>query len=290
MKSYSYYPGCSSEATGIAYDISTEAVCKALDIELLELEDWNCCGTTPYFSINELEALSLAARNLALAEKKGLDLVTACNACFKKMKKTDIILKEEPHIKVKVDEALAAGNQKYNNSIKVRHLLEVIVNDIGFDNLKAKIKKNLEGLKIAAYYGCQISRPKFGYDDPEYPMSLDNLLVSLGAEAVPFPMKARCCGASLVAPEEELVLSLINKILKNAQDNGAQCIATTCPLCQLNLDAYQSKVNKKFKTNYNLPVFFFTQLIGVALGIESKELAFDKGIVPGNKVLQSYLK
>lgn len=289
MKNYSYYPGCSEEATGKAYGISTEAICQPLGIELIELEDWNCCGTTPYGAVNELEAICVAARNLALAEQKGLDLVSACSACYVTLNKSNLLIKERPEIKSKTDDALAAADLKYNGSIKVRHLLEVIVNDIGYEAIKSKVSKNLDGLKVASYYGCQIVRPRLGFDDPEYPQSLDLLVESLGAKAVPFPMKSRCCSASLVIPEQELALGLINKILRNAQENGAECIVTACPLCQLNLDAYQGKLNKKYNADYNIPVLFFTQLLGIALGVTSKELALNKNIVSSKKVLEYYL-
>ena len=286
---YTYYPGCSDEATGAAYGISTRAICEPLDIELIELEDWNCCGTTPYFSIDELGACCCTSRNLALAEKNNLDMITACNACYVSLKKTNLLLDENGDLKSKIDQALAVANLKYKGTVNVRHLLEVIVNDVGYEAIKSKVKKNLEGLKIACYYGCQLTRPKMGFDDPENPQSLDRLVESLGGIAVPFEMKSRCCGASLICPEEDLAVGLINKILKNAQDNGAQCIVTACPLCQLNLDAYQGKASKKYHANYNIPVLFFTQLLGIALGISSKALAFKKNVVSSKKVLQPYI-
>jgi heterodisulfide reductase subunit B len=144
-------------------------------------------------------------------------------------------------------------------------------------------------MKLAAYYGCQIVRPKLGFDHPEFPESLDKLVTSLGGEPVPFPMKARCCGGSLIISEEELALGLIGKILNSARDNGAECIITPCPLCQTNLDAYQSRVNKRFKTNFNLPVLFFTQLMGLALGLDSKQLDLKANIIPAKRVLAKYL-
>lgn len=289
MKYYSYFPGCSSEATAAAYGLSTKAICQPLEIELIELEDWNCCGTTPYGSVDELELICVAARNLALAEKRGLDLVTACSACYMTLNKANSYLKEYPHLKAQVDEALAAADLKYNGGIKVRHLLEVLINDIGCEAIEFKVKKSLNGLRVAPYYGCQMVRPKLGFDDPESPQSLDRLTESLGAEPVPFPLKSRCCGAAHIIPEEELSLGLINKILNSAQENEAQCIVTVCPLCQINLDAYQSRVNSKFKTSYKLPVLFFTQLLGIALGVNPKALALGKGIVSSKKVLQPYL-
>jgi heterodisulfide reductase subunit B len=288
MKHYSYYPGCSAEATAIPLGLSVPPVAKALDIDLAELEDWNCCGSTPYNSVDKLEAGAMAARNLALAEKTGLDLVTPCSNCYVVLASTNTHLKERPSFREKVNEALAAGNLSYGGGVKVRHLAEVIYTDITPEGLSGKVTKPLKGLKVAAYYGCQLVRPN-GFDDPESPHSLDEIVTSLGAEAVPWEMKARCCGSSLIMSEPDVALELVNKILKNAQEHGAQCLVTPCPLCQINLDAYQSQVNSKFKTSYNLPVLFVSQLIGVALGIPAKELALDKNIVSPMRVLAPYL-
>jgi heterodisulfide reductase subunit B len=288
MKHYTYYPGCSAEATAIPLGISVPAVAKALDIDLAELEDWNCCGSTPYHSVNKLEAAAMAARNLAIAEKTGLDLVTPCSNCYVVLASVNEHLKELPSFREKVDEALAAGNLTYSGGVKVRHLAEVLYTDITPEVIASKVTRPLKGLKVAAYYGCQLVRPN-GFDDPESPHSLDDLVTSLGAEAVPWEMKARCCGSSLIMPEPDVALELINKILRNAQEHGAQCLITPCPLCQINLDAYQSQVNSKFKTSYNLPVLFVTQLMGVALGIPAKELALSKNIVSPMRVLAPYL-
>jgi len=288
MKYYSYYPGCSAEATASPLGISVLPVAKALDMELAELEDWNCCGSTPYWSVDKLEAAAMAARNLALAEKTGLDLVTPCSNCFVVLHLANNHFKELPRFKEKVDEALAAAKLKYSGGVRVRHLVEVLYTDITPEGIGAKVTKPLKELKVASYYGCQLVRPD-GFDDPECPHSLDEIVTSLGAEAVSWEMKARCCGSSLVMPEPDVALELINKILRNAQENGAQCLITPCPLCQINLDAYQSVVNSKFKTKYNLPVLFATQLIGVALGIPADDLALSGNIVSPMRVLAPYL-
>jgi len=290
LKYYTYFPGCSSSEGGAkAYGWSTRAVSKVLDIELVDLDDWNCCGSTPYSSVEELASFCLSARNLALAEKRGLDLVTPCSSCYVILNKTNSHLKQYPHLKAQVDEALAAGGLKYNGTVRVRHLLDVLVNDIGYEAIAAKVKRHLDGLKVAPYYGCQVVRPRFGFDHPEFPNSLDKLLVSLGGEAVPFPLKTRCCGGSLIIPEEALALDLIGKILNSALSNGAECLITVCPLCQTNLDAYQSRVNQRFKTRFNLPVLFFTQLMGFAFGLSEEDLGLKTSIVPVERVLAKYL-
>jgi len=288
MKHYTYYPGCSAEATAAPLGISVAPVAKKLDMELVELEDWNCCGSTPYWSVDKLEAAAMATRNLALAEKRGFDLVTPCSNCFVILNSTNDYLKELPDFKEKVDKALAAAKLKYNGGVRVRHLAEVLYTDITPDGIAAKVTKPLKGLKVGAYYGCQLVRPD-GFDNPESPHSLDEIITSLGADAVNWEMKARCCGSSLVMPEQEVALGLVNKLLRNATGNGAECLITPCPLCQINLDAYQSVVNSQFKTNYNIPVLFVTQLMGVAMGIPADELALSRNIVSPMRVLAPYL-
>ena len=289
MKKYSYFPGCSAEATASPLGLSVPPVAKELDMHLIELEDWNCCGSSPYGSVDKLEATCMAARNLALAEKRGFDLVTPCSSCYITLNGADIRLKEYPNFRDQVNQALTAGNLDYHGGVRVRHLAEVLYSDITPDVIGAKVSRSLKGLKVASYYGCQLVRPAVGFDDPESPRSLDELVASLGADIVSWQLKAHCCGGSLVMSEQDLALELINKLLRNAQENGAQCLITPCPLCQINLDAYQSQVNSKFKTNYNLPVLFLTQLIGVALDIKPNALGLQRNIVSPMKVLAPYL-
>jgi len=183
------------------------------------------------------------------------------------------------------NEALAVANLEYHGNLRIRHLTEVLVNDITPEVIASQVKQSLHGLKVAPYYGCQLVRPHYGTDDTEFPQSLDHLVECLGAKAIHFPLKARCCGGSLIISEEDVALGLIRKLLGNALENDAQCIVTPCPLCQTNLDAYQSRVNSKFKTHYNLPVLFITQLIGLALGIDSTALGLNSNIVSPSEVL-----
>jgi len=289
MKYYSYFPGCSAESTATGLGLSVQAIAKPLDIELIELEEWTCCGSTPYSSLDELESILVAARNLALAEKTGLDLVTPCSSCYITLYKANLYLNEHAQLMGQVNEALAAANLSYQGKVRVRHLVEVVFNDVTPEVIASKVKCELNGLRVAPYYGCQMVRPDYGFDNPEFPHSLDRLVESLGAEAVPYPLKTRCCGGSLIIPEENLALGLIRKLLDNAVSNGAQCIVTPCPLCQTNLDAYQSKVNSKFKTNYNLPILFVSQLIGLALGIAPISLGLNTNIVSPRRVLDHIL-
>ena len=285
MKYYSYYPGCSAEATAVGLGISVQAIAEPLDLKLIELEGWTCCGSTPYGSLDKLEAIVVAARNLALAEKSGLDLVTPCPSCFLTFYQASSYLSEHPQVAAQVNEALAAASLEYHGNVRIRHLTEVLFHDITPEGIASKVKQELGGLKVAPYYGCQLVRPECGFDDPESPRSLDSLVKSMGAEAVPYPLKNHCCGGALIIPEQRLALDLIRKLLDSAATNGAQCIVTACPLCQMNLDAYQGSVNRKFKTDYDLPILFITQLIGLALGISPASLGLSTNIVSPARVL-----
>lgn len=289
MKQYSYFPGCSLKSTAVAYDLSIRAISASLGIELMELDDWNCCGTTAYSSIDRLESICIPCRNLALAEKKGLDLVTPCTACYRTFERVNSHLRLYPFLKPKVDKVLAAAGLEYHGKVRVRHLVDVLLNDVGIEAIASKTTNTLHGLRVAPYYGCLLVRPRVAFDNPEDPHSLDGLLESLGAEVVPFPDKSRCCGGSLVISNVGLALSLIVRILESAHSNGAECIVTVCPLCQLNLDAYQGMVNSRFGTKYKLPVMFISQLLGTAFGIDPKKLGFDRGIVSSEKVLTGHL-
>jgi heterodisulfide reductase subunit B2 len=281
---YAYYPGCSLEATGRPYEESVSAVAKTLGIELVELEDWNCCGATAYMSINEVLSFALSARNLCQAKKIGDTLVTACSACYTNLRKTETYLAEFPEIKAKVDTSLAEAGIHYDGGISTKHFLQTVVEDVGLDKVKARVQHPLKGLKVAPYYGCQIARPYGIEDDTDNPVMMDRLLSVLGATVTEYPMKTVCCGGSLMGIQKDVALRLCRNILLCAEQSDAQCIAVTCPLCQMNLDAFQSMINKAYGTHFNLPILYFTQLMGVAFGIDSKVLALNQCIVPATSV------
>lgn len=285
---YAYYPGCSLEATGRPYQESVVAVAKALGIELVELEDWNCCGATAYMSVNEVLSFSLSARNLCQAKKIGDTLVTACSACYTNLRKTEAYLAEFPEIKKKVDTALAEAGLQYDGGIVTKHFLQTVVQDIGLDRIKSFVKAPLSGLKVAPYYGCQIARPYGIEDSADNPTMMDNLLTAIGATPTYYPMKTVCCGGSLMGIRKEVALRLCRNLLLCAQQYGAQCIAVTCPLCQMNLDAFQSAINKSYGTSFNIPIIYFTQLMGVAFGLDSKGLGLKDCIVPVTEVFAKY--
>lgn len=288
---YTYYPGCSLERNASAYNISALAVSRPFGIELKELKDWNCCGATEYFAISAIPAYALIGRNLALAARQkgnGHQVVAPCSLCYMNLKKTDHYMSTSRDLAEKVNLALEAGGLNYNpGSVQIRHLLEIFVKDIGFDQISEKVSHPLTGIKIAPYYGCVVVRPGYGggFDDPEYPMTLDRLMKSLGAEVVDFPLKSHCCGGHMTQISEPVALELIHRLLTNAHEYEADLIVTLCPMCQLNLDAYQESANKYFKTDYHIPVLYFTQMIGLALGLQPAELGIGKEFVDATSVL-----
>jgi len=290
---YGYYPGCSLEKNAIAYHQSAMEIAGPFGLEFAEVNDWNCCGATEYMSIDAIPAYALIGRNLAIAAGQpsngnGNQLVAPCSACFLNLKKADHYMGESDELANQVNTALAAGGLNYEpGSVTVRHLLDIFVNDVGYDAIEEKVSKPLYDLKVAPYYGCLVTRPaKTGsFDAPEYPTSLDKLMQSLGASVVDFPLKAHCCGGHMTQISEVVALDLIRQLLKNAQDYDADVIVTLCPMCQLNLDAYQESVNKHFGTNFNIPILYFTQMIGLAMGMPAKKLGFGKEFVDAGPAL-----
>jgi heterodisulfide reductase subunit B len=287
---YGYYPGCSLEKNASAYHKSAMAVAEPLGIDFSEVQDWNCCGATEYFSIAALPAYSLIARNLALAtqlDDNGGQLIAPCSACFVNLSKTDHYMQESPELADRVNEALAEGGLHYEGgSLRVRHLLEIFVNDVGFDAVASKVTHPLYGLKVAPYYGCMIVRPGYdAFDDVEHPTSLDKLMRAIGADVVDFSLKTHCCGGHMTQISEPTAFEMIRRLLKNAADYEADAIVTLCPMCQLNLDAYQGDVNKYFGTDYHIPILYFTQLIGLAYGFTPREMGIGKEFVSAKPAL-----
>jgi heterodisulfide reductase subunit B2 len=282
---YAYYPGCSLEKTQRGYDASVREVFRALGQDLIEIEDWNCCGATMYMSVKETVSLAVSARNLALAEKMGMEILAPCSSCFTVLAKTKRVLNQVPSLHRAVNEALAEGGLTYTGTTRIRHPLDVLMNDIGIGAIKERVRKNLGGLKIAPYYGCQIVRPDKTFDDRENPLLLDKLLDACGGDVVYFPMKVRCCGGMLMTTFEDTALKLNKELLQCACANGAEAIATTCPLCHFNLEAYQGRINRVYGTAFDVPILYFTQLLGIALGLPATSLGLDSSFIPlGDKI------
>jgi heterodisulfide reductase subunit B2 len=288
---YLYYPGCSMHRNARAYLDSTAAVSRQLGIHTEEIHDWNCCGATEFHSVYHLPAYSLIARNLALAAEQadGTDTVVAtCSACYLNLAKADSYMRNDARLGKQVNEALAAGGLSYKpGSLKIRHFLDVIVNDIGTEMVESLVTRRLDGLKIAPYYGCMIARPdrEHRWDETEHPMAMDHLLEALGAEVVPYPLKTQCCGGHMTQIDLPTAYDMIYRIVQGAKLNGADLIVTLCPMCQLNLDAYQGDVNAFFKTDFHMPILYFTQLVGLAFGFDPEALGIGREFVASKETL-----
>jgi heterodisulfide reductase subunit B len=277
----SYYPGCSLHGTGLEYGESTEAVCKALGTELVEVDDWNCCGASSGHSVGKKYAVELAARNLMQAEKSGLkDMVIPCSACYQRIKVAEHELREDPG---------SFPEAKYDGDLKVWDLLSYINEEVGLEKIKSRIVKKLDGLKAVCYYGCFTMRhPAItGAKDYENPLSMENLLEALGVEVIEWSYKTDCCGGGLVLTSPDVVLDLTGKLFSKAREAGAGCLVTICPLCQGNLDQRQGDAGAKLKTKFDLPVFYFTELIGLALGEKETEKWLKRHFVDPVKLLRS---
>ena len=291
MKEYAFYPGCSSQKGDSADNFlrSIDVVCKKLDIKLNEIPDWNCCGASiAYGEGGELPRLALAARNLALTEEKlpGQDMVSVCPACWLANRHTQQRLEEHPQDKTDVNLALQEAGLSYKGTANPRHFIEVLVEDIGWAGMKAPVVKSLEGMKIAGYVGCQTNRP-FGmlgvsFENPVY---LDNMINMVGAEAVPYDQKVTCCGGALAFSEPDKAQKQIRDIVESAYDHGAEMIVTPCQLCQANVEVYQSEINKKQGTQFNMPVVYYSQLMSVAYGGSAKEAGLDGQVIKADKLV-----
>ncbi|MBM3125403.1 MAG: disulfide reductase [Chloroflexi bacterium] len=279
MKEYAYYPGCSLEKMAVSYHLSAVETTGKLGIKLKELEDWSCCGATAYSGIDELLSHTLSARNLAIAEKTGLDFVAPCSACYKNMYFTAVHMRKDADLAEHINFALEEDNLHFSGNVTVRHLIEVYVNEVGLEEIKSKVTRPLEGVRVAPYYGCQIMRPRKDHEDVEQPQFFEELLAAIGAMPINYPLKMRCCGGSLIISSRTAALSMVRNLLQSAVDGQADVIATTCPMCQVNLECYQQQVNQEFGTNFSVPVLYFTQLIGLAFGITPKKLGMGKEFV-----------
>jgi len=276
---YAYYPGCSLEHTGKPYDMSLREIFKVLDVTLRDIEDWNCCGATMYMSVDKIVGFAVSARNLAIAQNMGCEICVPCSSCYTTLRKTNRHMAWNEHSRKIINEALKAANLVYDKMVEVRHPLDILINDVKLDKITSLASSTLNGLRVAPYYGCMIVRPVQHFDDMDDPDTMDRLLAALGAEVVEFPDKVRCCGGMLMTTYEEIALNLNNHILKCAEDNGANVIATVCPLCQMNLESYQKQINKRYNLHHHIPVVYFTQLVGLALGIEPARLGLDMMLV-----------
>lgn len=280
-----YYPGCSLHGSAKELDVSIKAIAGPLGMDIVEVPDWNCCGATSAHSTGHFLAFALPARNIIKAEGTGCEELTApCPACYSRIFQAQRELNENVEMKQHLENAL--GYPVAKSDIKVKNVIELFMDKVD----SSLVKKSLQGLKVVNYYGCALVKPPktFGFfDDPENPTSMDKIMDTLGVESIQWPYKTECCSASLCFSNQDATWKVTRDILQMAKDSGAQAIVACCTLCQNNLDMRQSQVNKKYKTDFNIPVIYFTQLIGLAMGVPAEKLALDTMFVDPRPLLKS---
>jgi heterodisulfide reductase subunit B len=286
-RQYSFYPGCSSQkgASSSNYMVSVRTMCEELDIQLNEIPDWNCCAASiGYAGGGELPRLTLSARNIALSEQHnaGQDIVATCAACWLSTREAAERLHEDQSLLAECNTALAEAGLKLKNATPIKHMAEVLVEDIGYDTIAAKVKKPLSGIKIAGYVGCQTNRP-FGiagesFENPRY---LDKLVETLGGDALTgYEKKVQCCGGALAFSEPAKSQEMVKGIIEAAYDHGADLIVTPCPVCQMNVEVYQDEINATYGTQFKMPVVYYSNLMAVAFGRSAKDAALNGQIIP----------
>jgi len=284
---YGYYAGCSLEGTASEYDTSLKVVLKVLGVDFREPDDWSCCGSTPAHTVDHVFAAALAARNLAIVEKTGLKtLITPCPSCMTAFKKAQHGMTKSDTFKQEVNELL---DEPYECGVFAKSALQVIYEDVGLEAIAVKVTHALPDLKVAPYYGCILNRPPeiAQFDDPENPVSMDKVLTAAGVEVCDFAFKMECCGAAFGVPKRDMVNQLTYKVLSMAVDAGANCIAVACPLCHQNLDLRQGQVNSLMGSSFDIPVLYFSQIMGLAYGYSPEALAMDKVIVSAERFVRT---
>ncbi len=276
----SFYPGCTAHSTGIEYSMSLHAVFDALGVKLLEIDDWNCCGAAGAHSINQLLGLALPARNIAKAQKRDLPLAIPCAGCFNYIRKAQVALSEDGPMKQKLEELVGF---KYNGKLQIKAMIDVLISQVGLDNVKKHVIQPLTGLKVASYYGCAlVRRPEITQmGDHENPVFLDELVECLGGEVMPWSFKTDCCGADLAITHVPMVESMADRIVGMAIEAGANCLMCHCGMCQINLEMRQTG-----KNGLKLPVFYFTELMGIAMDLPGRDEWWDKHMVKPELTLE----
>ncbi len=275
-----YYPGCVAQESGKELDMATRYVCRAFGIELVEFPSFSCCGSGFIDEANEALNIAINARNLAIAERAGLDVLTICSTCQGMLNLANVRL-EDPAIKTRVDRALQPIGIEYKGTAKVKHLLRVLTEDIGLEAVKAKVRRPLTGLKVGAFYGCHLLRPgdEMGWEDGEEPHAFEDLLSVLGASPVDYRGRVMCCGFPIQFVKEETASRIAGRQILDAKAHGADAMATPCPLCHISLDAYQNKAAQVVQQPLDMPVFHLPQLVGLALGASPEEMGLARHLV-----------
>ena len=283
-KAIGYYPGCSLSSSAIEYGKSVKNIARAMDIELIEPKNWSCCGSSPAHATDPKAANVLPMSTVATIEQMGLDTVTSpCSACYSRLKHTEHSVSNNEKVSREVSDALG---YEYKGSVKVQHLVDVIVDRVGLDQVSARVTNPLKGLKLACYYGCLITRPSAitGADNPEYPQKMDRLVKTLGAETVDWSRKTECCGGSLGISKTEVAVKMMARIMDDAKACGAEAIVTMCPICHLNLDSRQSAMG--YNESEEIPIFQATQLMALAFGQGEDKAALSNNLTDPKPYLQ----
>lgn len=283
----SYFPGCTLNTTGKGFDNAVRASCAALGLELVELPDWNCCGATFPLIVDNMLELAAPAHVLVAARDAGNGdlLTTACTTCYNVIKRTNHFIREHSEERERIEAFIEA---EYSGEVEVKDILHLLRDDVGFDAIATRVQRPLKDLKIASYYGCMVLRPpgEVAYDDPDHPQSLDDLMAALGATPVDFPHKNECCGAYLAVKDPGITRDMVYTILRSAQAAGAEAMATNCPLCQFNLDKQQSEMLRTHAGYRPVPVFYFSQLMGLALGLDAGDYGWQRHYVDPRPLLR----
>ena len=280
-----YFPGCTLNTTGKGFDNAVRASTAAVGLELVELPDWNCCGATFPLIIDNMLELAAPAHVLVRAQEQGNLVTTACTTCYNVLKRTNLFIREHEEERERLNFFIEA---EYNGEVEVKDILHLLRDDIGFEPIQEKVRKPLRDVKVASYYGCMVLRPpdEVAYDDPDHPQSLDDLMAALGATPVDFPHKNECCGAYLAVADPNITREMVYTILQAAQSAGAEAVATNCPLCQFNLDKQQAEMRKLHAGYQPIPVFYFSQLMGLALGLDASEYGWERHYIDARPLLQ----
>jgi heterodisulfide reductase subunit B len=275
---YAYYPGCSLEGTAVEYDRSTRAVMEILGVELVEIDDWTCCGASAAEATSRLLSLALPARNLALMEKDPElnEVLAPCSACYLNLKHVEKKIRKDPGLMSQINTVLEEEDLKLEGRARVRHLLDVLSTDIDPQAIDQRIVHRMDTLRVAPYYGCQCLRPYKEFDDPEAPVSMEPLIRATGAQVIDWSVGSRCCGASLLTTKKETGMVFVADILKAAR--GADCIVTVCPMCQMNLEAFQSEASRLANERLEISVLYLPQFIGMAMGLSCDTLRMEMNI------------
>jgi succinate dehydrogenase / fumarate reductase, cytochrome b subunit len=281
-----YYPGCVAQASGKELDMATRWVCRALGIELVEFPNFSCCGSGFVDEANEVLNVAINARNLAIAERAGLNVLTICSTCQGMLNLANLRLKD-PAVRTRVDGALRPLGIEYKGTVEPKHLLRVLVQDIGIDRIRAQVRRPLDGLKVGAFYGCHLLRPtdELGWEDGEEPHAFEDLLSALGASPVYYRGRVMCCGFPIQFVKSETASRIAGRQILDAKAHGADAMATPCPLCHISLDAYQNQAERAVREPLEMPVFHLPQVVGLALGASPEELGLERHLVPTDSAL-----